>query len=168
VLVDTRCELGALAYAQMQGVMSCAAALPTNTARRLSSTVAELIAISVNGEIPTREQSRLELRRAFHETIVRHVEAQALDPTLSVEAVAARFRVSPRYVHGVFAERAASFTHTVLERRLANAARALRESSASIAEIAMACGFGDLSHFGRAFRRRFGCTPREWRRDGSC
>jgi AraC family transcriptional activator of tynA and feaB len=33
----------------------------------------------------------------------------------------------------------------------------------NISEIAYAWGFNDLSHFNRAFRARFGMTPREWR-----
>jgi AraC-like DNA-binding protein len=36
--------------------------------------------------------------------------------------------------------------------------------SRSIAEIAYAAGFGDLSTFNHAFRRHFGCTPSDVRR----
>lgn len=34
----------------------------------------------------------------------------------------------------------------------------------SITDVAFACGFSDLSHFGRLFARNFGMTPSRWRR----
>lgn len=47
--------------------------------------------------------------------------------------------------------------------RLANAARLLRETDGSIAEIASASGFSDQSYFDRRFKRAFGCTPKDFR-----
>ena len=47
--------------------------------------------------------------------------------------------------------------------RLASAARALRETDHSIAEIALASGFSDQSYFDKRFKRAFGCTPKEFR-----
>ncbi|MGA2057754.1 MAG: AraC family transcriptional regulator [Bradyrhizobium sp.] len=32
-----------------------------------------------------------------------------------------------------------------------------------VADIAQSCGFGDLSYFNRAFRRRYGMTPSDTR-----
>lgn len=164
VRVDASSGLGGLAVAQMHGLMRCASSLDAGTAQRLAFTLTELISISVGGTIPSNEQSRDELRRAFRQSIVLEVRARATDPGLSVAAVAGRFRVSPRYLHGVFAELGSSFAQEVLGQRLNAAAQALRHSSASITDVAMASGFGDLSHFGRMFRRHFGNTPREWRR----
>jgi AraC-like DNA-binding protein len=36
----------------------------------------------------------------------------------------------------------------------------------TISAIAFAVGFADLSHFNRAFRRRYGCTPSDVRASG--
>jgi AraC family transcriptional regulator, transcriptional activator of pobA len=47
--------------------------------------------------------------------------------------------------------------------RLANAARFLRETNRSIAEIAADAGFADQSYFDRRFKRAFGQTPNEFR-----
>ncbi|WP_420465949.1 helix-turn-helix domain-containing protein [Panacagrimonas sp.] len=166
VRVDAASGLGSLAAAQMQGLMRCAPQLDADAAQRLSSTLAELISISVSGTIPAQEQSRDELRRAFRQMIVRQVRERATDPGLAVEGVAAHFRISPRYLHGVFAEHGTSFTQFVLEHRLTLATQALGDSSAAVTEVALACGFGDPSYFGRVFRRRFGCSPRQWRQSG--
>ena len=147
--------------------MHCAPQSGAEAATRLSATLAELIALAVTGSMPSDAQARQEVRRAFRESIVHHVESHAADPAISVDTVARRFRVSPRYVHGVFAEQTLSFAQLVLERRLTAAASALHGSTASVASVAAACGFGDLSYFGRAFRRRFDCSPSEWRQRGS-
>lgn len=48
--------------------------------------------------------------------------------------------------------------------RVAVAARLLRETARGSAEIASACGFRDAGYFGKVFRRVFGCTPGEYRK----
>jgi AraC-like DNA-binding protein len=47
--------------------------------------------------------------------------------------------------------------------RLANAARLLRETNRSIADIASEAGFSDQSYFDKRFRRAFGSTPKDFR-----
>ncbi|HJZ60188.1 MAG TPA: AraC family transcriptional regulator, partial [Gemmataceae bacterium] len=51
-----------------------------------------------------------------------------------------------------------------LERvRIDYACRLLRETGRSVTTIAFECGFEDLSSFYRAFKRRQGAPPRQWR-----
>ena len=47
--------------------------------------------------------------------------------------------------------------------RLANAARLLRETNRSIADIASEAGFSEQSYFDKLFKRAFGRTPKEFR-----
>jgi transcriptional regulator GlxA family with amidase domain len=54
-----------------------------------------------------------------------------------------------------------------LRLRLDAAMRLLRETTLPRIDVAVACGFVDLSHFSRAFRARFGLTPTQARRSGS-
>ena len=56
----------------------------------------------------------------------------------------------------------ASFSERVLEARLRRVSAMLsdrRYAGLRIGEIALACGFSDISYFNRCFRRRFGCSP---------
>jgi AraC-like DNA-binding protein len=81
----------------------------------------------------------------------------------------ARNSVSPRYVHLLFETEGLSFNKFVVERRLLRAYEMLSDSQRSdrtITAIALTAGFSDLSHFNRAFRRRFGTTPSEARHAG--
>jgi AraC-like DNA-binding protein len=94
------------------------------------------------------------------------IENRSGNPDLSAAAVAALLGVTPRYVHLLLEETGRSFTHHVLEQRLENAVALLRDPrryGRRIGEIAVEAGFTDLSHFSRAFRRRYGATPSDVR-----
>ena len=52
----------------------------------------------------------------------------------------------------------------VMHLRLGEAARLLRVGDRSIAEIADQMGFSDQSHFDRRFKRAFGATPSQFKR----
>ena len=56
-----------------------------------------------------------------------------------------------------------SFTEYIHDIRVGNATRLLMESEESIAEIGYECGFNNLSNFNRIFRKKKGCTPREFK-----
>jgi AraC family transcriptional regulator len=51
----------------------------------------------------------------------------------------------------------------LLRLRLRRAAIRLRSESARISDIALDCGFGDISNFNRTFRAEFGVSPRTYR-----
>jgi len=55
----------------------------------------------------------------------------------------------------------------LLDRRLAHAALLLSSTRQSVTAIALECGFADASHFGRAFKERFGRPPRSYRQPAS-
>jgi AraC-like DNA-binding protein len=89
-----------------------------------------------------------------------------LDREVSLGEVATRERVSPRYVRMLFQTEGTSFTAFVLEERLKRARSKLLSRHCGhlrISQIAYEVGFNDLSYFNRAFRRRFGVSPRELR-----
>ena len=51
----------------------------------------------------------------------------------------------------------------IIEIRLGHAARLLVDTTNSIAEICYDCGFNNLSNFNRIFKKKKGCTPKEFR-----
>ncbi|MFW5845481.1 MAG: AraC family transcriptional regulator, partial [Planctomycetota bacterium] len=56
-----------------------------------------------------------------------------------------------------------SVIETLQRRRIEAAAQALRAGPERVIDIAFDCGFRDLAHFNRCFKRLLGCTPRQWR-----
>jgi AraC family transcriptional activator of tynA and feaB len=84
---------------------------------------------------------------------------------LDAERLASRLGVSRRYLDALFVQSGRTVSHHLWERRLQLAAERLQFSKlSSITEIAHSVGFKDTSHFSRAFRNRFGVSPRDWRR----
>jgi len=90
------------------------------------------------------------------------------DAELTPQRAADHVRISVRTLHSRFKLIGKSFGHWVLDSRLDACRNALRDGNQnrlSISEIAFRWGFNDLSHFNKAFRARFGCSPRECRED---
>jgi AraC family transcriptional regulator len=56
----------------------------------------------------------------------------------------------------------------LMQQRLERARGLLRASTLSLAEIALAAGFSDQSHFTRFFTRAVGVAPGQWRRTALC
>ena len=57
-----------------------------------------------------------------------------------------------------------SFASYVNDRRLANAAEALRRTDDKILSVSQDAGFTNLSNFNRQFKKRYGITPKEYRK----
>jgi AraC-like DNA-binding protein len=106
------------------------------------------------------------IRAARLHAIKTDIFANLIRADLSVDAVAARHGISPRYLGMLFAGEQTSFSQFVLASRLERAHRQLcnpYHTEQSVSAIAFSCGFGDLSYFNRTFRRRYGMTPSDTR-----
>jgi transcriptional regulator GlxA family with amidase domain len=89
----------------------------------------------------------------------------APDAALGLQALAEHAGLSPYHFLRTF-ERATGVTphQYVLRARLRMAAQRLADMPDKIVDIALACGFADLSNFNRAFRAEFGVAPRAYRK----
>jgi AraC-like DNA-binding protein len=89
------------------------------------------------------------------------------DPELDPADAARTLGVSKRYLHALLAESGTTFGGALAGIRLDRASELLsngRFAQLQIGEVALKCGYLDPSYFARAFRRRFGAGPREWRK----
>jgi AraC-like DNA-binding protein len=112
----------------------------------------------------TSKHARSEALRATRLDRIRaHVDAQLADPELSAQATARALGMSVRSLHLALAPSGETFGQLVQRRRVAACHALLREPehSATIVDIAFACGFNSLSSFYRAFRRVYSVRPRE-------
>lgn len=104
---------------------------------------------------------------AYHlARVKRRIDEQLGDPGLSVSSLAAELGVSESQIHRLFKAEPLTVSRYIWERRLDACSRDLLEprlAGRPVAEIAYGRGFNDAAHFSRAFRDRFGCSPREWR-----
>ncbi|MEJ7587565.1 MAG: AraC family transcriptional regulator [Ferruginibacter sp.] len=56
-----------------------------------------------------------------------------------------------------------TFIDSLNEIRLGHASRILIDTTNSIAEISYSCGYNNISNFNRLFKKKKGCTPKEFR-----
>jgi AraC-like DNA-binding protein len=97
--------------------------------------------------------------------IKRHVEENLHDPELCVDSIARALNCSKRALHKAFEHEDCTLHGYIWERRLEAARKALEggaERPRSITHVAFASGFNSAAHFSRAFRARYGASPREW------
>lgn len=89
---------------------------------------------------------------------------EAPDGEHGIERLAGQAGLSPYHFLRTF-ERATGVTphQYVLRARLRAAAQRLADAPEKIVDIALDCGFADLSNFNRAFRAEFGVNPRAYR-----
>jgi AraC-like DNA-binding protein len=128
--------------------------------------VCDLLALAIG---PTRDAAELASTRGLYaarlHAMKQDIRRSLGRPNLSVHSIAARYRVSARYVQKLFEESDCTFTRFVMEERLAATHKALTaRNDTPINTIAYDIGFNDISNFNRAFRQRFGCTPSEVRK----
>ena len=87
------------------------------------------------------------------------------DGDLSVDALAARARLSPRHFARAFQAETGVTPGRYVERvRVEHARRLLEEGSPGIAQVARACGYGTPEALRRAFVKTLGQPPTEYRR----
>jgi transcriptional regulator GlxA family with amidase domain len=91
------------------------------------------------------------------------MEANLAEP-LATEEIARLVGVSRRQLERLFKQHLDSLpSRYYLDMRLARARRLLLQTSGSVLQIGLACGFSSGPHFSNAYRAHFGLTPREQR-----
>ena len=94
---------------------------------------------------------------------VAHALAETFYDEWTLDHAAARAGLSRRHFSDLFRAHAGdTFLNTLTRLRLDHAAQLLRDGAHSVTGVAFSCGYRDLSHFYRVFRRRFGRPPGQW------
>ncbi len=121
-----------------------------------------LLAVACGAAAGEQQES---LRVARLEEAKRYIGLHLADPELAPEKAAAALKISVRQLHLLFEPSGESFARHVTRRRLEECRAALthRNGRRSVADIAFAWGFNNLSTFHRTFRQAFGVTPGELR-----
>jgi AraC-like DNA-binding protein len=151
------------------GVLGDDEALATPELRRLVVTqVHDIAALAIGA---TRDAAEVAegggVRAARLRAVKSDIIANLGDCALTIAAVAQRQRATTRYIHKLFESEGITYSEFVLGQRLLRGHRTLsdpRFAGRPVSTIAFESGFGDLSYFNHAFRRRYGATPSEVRR----
>lgn len=105
-------------------------------------------------------RSRSVSLRVVKSFIDQHLSNAGMDATM----VATGVRLSPRYINELFSDEESSLMRYVWNKRLENCRKDMLNPACKhyrISDIAFRWGFNNLSHFSRAFKLKFGMSPRE-------
>lgn len=161
--MDGRSGLGALFMDHFRALMQRMGDVPAHGRQHVLDSTLDLLTVCL-GEQPVLPPPRL--RRVLLEQVQRHIETHLADPSLGVASLARAFGMTERNVHKLFEDTGTTVSAHIRHRRLAMCRRDLEGSTLAarqIAEIASHWGFGDASHFSKAFRAAYGISPREFR-----
>ena len=109
-----------------------------------------------------RQRVPLQVLGAFHHHLIEAAELMEahIEEPLSLDEVAAKVGLSRRQIERLFKRHLGIVpSKFYLEARLRRARTLLLQTTMSIMEIAVACGFESPPHFSRCYRSLFGCMP---------
>lgn len=140
--------------------------LAPESAAAVADSVTQILIAGLSA-LPAARQLPVSQLTAYHrEQIKACVRARLREPGLTVASIAGQLRLAPSTLHRAWAGEPCSVADWIWALRLDAARRDLCDpglTACSVSRIAFSWGFNDAAHFSRAFRARFGCSPRELR-----
>jgi two-component system response regulator YesN len=96
--------------------------------------------------------------------LIAHLESAYVDQGVTVQAMSAKFHISPRRLGSLFKRHTGITMHQYLRRlRMSKGVDLLQSTALSVKEIAAATGYCSTAHFDRDFKHTFGVKPGEYR-----
>ncbi|MDH3465615.1 MAG: helix-turn-helix domain-containing protein [Gammaproteobacteria bacterium] len=159
--------LGRIVSSVMLSVAADANDLDDKDGEVIAESLLDLLARLVRGDTgsgpPVPEMDTTETVDKAFDIMERHFADSELTPTQIADAVG----ISVRYLHALVSATGTTVGKWLWERRLLACYEALQNPllhDKTITEIAFELGFSDAAHFSRAFKFRFGLTPRDVRK----
>jgi AraC family transcriptional activator of tynA and feaB len=161
-----RSELAPMAFAYLSRLVDRAPKLGSSAGSKVSQNFTELLVAMVAEFAESAQPSLTEYRGLALMRVKAIVERSVGNPGATPATIAAELKLSQRYINQLLEDEGTSLSRYMWSRRLERCAEQLRNSALrgrSVSQIAMENGFNDLSHFSKAFRNRFGASPRDYR-----
>ena len=106
------------------------------------------------------EAEQVRLIRDIHDYLLSH-----MDQRITIEGLCHLYPINPTTLKEVFKDvYGTSIAAHLKEHRMEKAARLLRETDASMAEVARRVGYESQSKFTAAFKDQYGCLPTMYRK----
>lgn len=133
----------------------------------IGAACAALLAVAPGRSAEQQDSEAFDFMSGRHAREMMHfIDAHLGDSELSPRAVAEHLGISVRYVHKQFASVGRTFSDYLKSKRLEHISFDLVSDAGRhqlISNLAYRWGFNDLSTFNRAFKKKFGCLPSEYR-----
>lgn len=152
-------KLGALTASVVRQLVEFETSLDEGVAKRLGASALDILATTLEAELSGDAEGEGR-HRARLTRVKRYVAANLHDTEMTIESIAAAENLSPRTLHRLFSAEGTTPIRWLWQQRLSASHKALTEGHfAQVTDAALNCGFTDLSHFSRAFKKMFGRAP---------
>ena len=143
--------------------------VPTSASKLYAETAAQMFAVHLLRHYLTTNLSITDashkLSRQQLKQVVEYM-VTSLDQDLSLDALAQQLGFSPYHFARLFRETTGESPHQfVVSKRIEAAQQLLKTADLPLAQVAVAVGFPNQSHFSRVFKQRRGITPAQYRHE---
>lgn len=116
--------------------------------------------LTINQRLSEYQAEQIRIVRKIHDQLIQHMEQR-----ITIEELSRQYLINPTTLKAAFKSiYGTSIAAHIKEHRMEQAAKMLRESDKSVAEIAKAVGYDSQSRFTAAFKTFFQSLPKEYRR----
>jgi AraC-like DNA-binding protein len=151
--------MGALVGSLVRQISAFEHAEQIAVADSLALSAMDILATAMEAEMDGGERLQQERHRRLP-AVKNYILAHLHEPDLDLESIAKAQNMAPRTLNRVFASEGTTPIRWLWQQRLAASHKALSERRVdTVTDAAVACGFSDMSHFSRAFKREFGRLP---------
>jgi AraC-like DNA-binding protein len=140
--------------------------LAPESANAVADSVTQILIAGLSALPQAHRPAVSQLTHYHREQIKACVRQHLRNPQFGVADIARQLRASPSTLHRAFSGEPCSLTEWIWAQRLEAARHDLcdpAQAARSVSDIAFACGFNDAAHFSRAFKQRFGRSPKALR-----
>lgn len=133
---------------------------------QVANKLLDFIALSLNEYMP-QQIAESTVQTGHLMQVKQFINNRLTDPELSISMISAANAITPRYLHKLFKAEPFTVSQYILNRRLEECEKALRNqqyAKHSITDIAHMWGFKDAAHFGHTFKKKFVISPGEYRK----
>lgn len=157
-LLRDNAHSGKLSFEEHEHMTYQPTSSPVSNLRRLKGVVNDLF----------EQKAALQMtdKQMLCEEIVQHIRNNFSDPDLCLASVAKQFCVSERFVYNAVQESTGMNVSTLLlQCRMQEAARLLRDTKENVGSVAEKCGYPVESTFYRNFKKYYHVTPAEYKNE---
>jgi AraC-like DNA-binding protein len=155
--------LGQLVRHTLAGFQRSAGVLSATDFHRTACLVGDLVLLAFSGCSDVMADPR-SIRAANLARVKSIIRQNYSDPDLTPGDIAAMSRISLSYVHCLFRDEGRTLCETLRAERLQRARQMLGSPDGprtTVTEVALACGFSNMSQFSTVFRNAFGVSPKD-------